>query len=135
MTIFAATMRETGAPPELVTTTRSHGCVEPLTVHSVPDGKPVIARSGRPSPSTSPIHENDDGGDETATEGQAAEPIEAVDSPRTITAEEAIAGLRAKIDRLGPVNMMAIEQFDELETRHAFLTTQRKDLIDSIAAM
>ena len=28
---------------------------------------------------------------------------------------------------------MAIEQFDELETRHGFLTTQRKDLIDSIA--
>ncbi len=41
--------------------------------------------------------------------------------------------LRARIERLGPVNMMAIEQFDELETRHAFLTTQRKDLIDSIA--
>ena len=39
----------------------------------------------------------------------------------------------AKIERLGPVNMMAIEQFDELETRHAFLTTQRKDLVDSIA--
>ena len=52
---------------------------------------------------------------------------------RTLSAEEAIARLRAKIDRLGPVNMMAIEQFDELETRHAFLTTQRKDLIDSIA--
>ena len=29
--------------------------------------------------------------------------------------------------------MMAIEQFDELETRHTFLTTQRKDLVDSIA--
>ena len=54
--------------------------------------------------------------------------------PHTITAEEAIAGLRAKIDRLGPVNMMAIEQFDELEARHTFLTTQRKDLIDSIAS-
>src|SRR5439155_13993847 len=52
---------------------------------------------------------------------------------RTLSAEEAIAELRAKIDRLGPVNMMAIEQFDELETRHAFLTTQRKDLVDSIA--
>jgi chromosome segregation protein len=49
------------------------------------------------------------------------------------SAEEAIAVLRAKIDRLGPVNMMAIDQFDELETRHAFLTTQRKDLVDSIA--
>jgi chromosome segregation protein len=53
--------------------------------------------------------------------------------PASMTAEEAIGVLKVKIDRLGPVNMMAIEQFDELETRHAFLTTQRKDLIDSIA--
>jgi len=52
---------------------------------------------------------------------------------RTLSAEEAIAALRAKIERLGPVNILAIEQFDELETRHAFLTTQRKDLVDSIA--
>jgi chromosome segregation protein len=51
----------------------------------------------------------------------------------TVTPEEAIARLRAKIDRLGPVNMMAIEQYDELEQRHTFLTTQRKDLVDSIA--
>ena len=33
------------------------------------------------------------------------------------TPEEAIADLRQKIDRLGPVNMMAIEQFDELDQR------------------
>jgi chromosome segregation protein len=51
---------------------------------------------------------------------------------RTLSAEEAITELRAKIERLGPVNMMAIEQFDELETRHAFLTTERKDLVESI---
>ncbi|HEY6362354.1 MAG TPA: chromosome segregation protein SMC [Vicinamibacterales bacterium] len=51
----------------------------------------------------------------------------------SMTAEQAITALKGKIDRLGPVNMMAIEQFDELETRHAFLTTQRKDLVDSIA--
>jgi chromosome segregation protein len=51
----------------------------------------------------------------------------------TLSAEEAIAHLRAKIDRLGPVNMMAIDQFDELESRHAFLVTQRQDLIDSVA--
>ena len=50
-----------------------------------------------------------------------------------MTAEEAIVALKAKIDRLGPVNMMAIEQFDDLENRHVFLTTQRKDLVDSIA--
>jgi chromosome segregation protein len=53
--------------------------------------------------------------------------------PVRMTAEEAIAELKGKIDKLGPVNMMAIEQFDELETRHTFLTTQRKDLVDSIA--
>ena len=52
---------------------------------------------------------------------------------RTLSAEEAIAALRGKIERLGPVNMMAIEQFDELESRHGFLTTQRKDLTESIA--
>ncbi len=69
----------------------------------------------------------------------AGAPADAVESAYTaartgvMTAEEAITTLKAKIDRLGPVNMMAIEQFDELETRHLFLTTQRKDLTDSIS--
>jgi chromosome segregation protein len=67
--------------------------------------------------------------DAEATEPTAVEEF----ARRTLSADEAIAGLRGKIDRLGPVNMMAIEQFDELETRHAFLTTQRKDLVDSIS--
>jgi len=52
----------------------------------------------------------------------------------TLTADEMVVDLRAKVDRMGPVNMMAIDQFDDLEARHGFLTTQRKDLIDSIAA-
>ena len=51
---------------------------------------------------------------------------------RLPAATEIIARLRARIERLGSVNMMAIEQFDELEQRHAFLTTQRADLLDSI---
>ncbi len=50
-----------------------------------------------------------------------------------MSAEEAIAELRAKIDRLGAVNMMAIEQYDELEQRHSFLSAQRKDLVEAIA--
>jgi chromosome segregation protein len=53
---------------------------------------------------------------------------------RSMTADEMVADLRAKIERMGAVNMMAIDQFDDLESRHAFLTAQRKDLIDSIAA-
>ncbi|MGE0460962.1 MAG: chromosome segregation protein SMC [Vicinamibacterales bacterium] len=54
-------------------------------------------------------------------------------TPERMTAEEAITELRSKIDKIGPVNMMAIEQHRELEERHVFLTTQRQDLIDSIA--
>jgi chromosome segregation protein len=64
---------------------------------------------------------------------EAAEAAVAAAEQRTLSAEEAITTLRAKIERLGPVNMMAIEQYDELETRYAFLSTQRKDLVESIA--
>ena len=60
------------------------------------------------------------------------EPVEPVE-PVQMSAEEAIAELREKIERMGPVNMMAIEQSKELEERHLFLTTQHKDLVDSIA--
>jgi len=51
-----------------------------------------------------------------------------------MTPDDMVADLRAKVDRMGAVNMMAIDQFDDLEARHTFLTTQRKDLTDSIAA-
>jgi chromosome segregation protein len=72
-------------------------------------------------------------GDPGSVEVQGPDPASGIAHPGSMTAEEAITALKGKIDRLGPVNMMAIEQFDELETRHAFLTTQRKDLVDSIA--
>jgi chromosome segregation protein len=72
--------------------------------------------------------------DPEADEGEALEAAPVAEAPpASMTAEEAITRLKAKIDRLGPVNMMAIEQFDELEERHTFLTTQRRDLVDSIA--
>ncbi|MCY4028504.1 MAG: chromosome segregation protein SMC [Acidobacteria bacterium] len=51
-----------------------------------------------------------------------------------VDVDDILARLRARIERLGPVNMMAIDQFDELEERHRFLTTQRQDLLDAIAA-
>jgi chromosome segregation protein len=54
--------------------------------------------------------------------------------PGTMTPDEMVADLRAKIEGMGAVNMMAIDQFDDLESRHAFLTAQRKDLVDAIAA-
>jgi chromosome segregation protein len=68
---------------------------------------------------------------ELAAESDLAQPVEGVQPP-VMTAEEAIAELREKIERMGPVNMMAIEQSKELEERHLFLTTQRTDLVQSI---
>ena len=69
---------------------------------------------------------------------ELGEPVEAAPSEDAdaagpeITPDMVITDLRGKIERLGPVNMMAIGQFDELEQRHTFLTTQRKDLLDAI---
>jgi len=40
--------------------------------------------------------------------------------------------LKDKIESMGPVNMMALEEYQECEQRFQFLTTQRQDLLDSI---
>jgi chromosome segregation protein len=46
--------------------------------------------------------------------------------------EETCRTIKQKIESMGPVNMMALEEYKEAAERHAFLETQRKDLIDSI---
>jgi chromosome segregation protein len=49
--------------------------------------------------------------------------------------EAQIQELRDRLDRMGPVNVLAVEQAQELDERHGFLTSQRQDLLDSIAEM
>jgi chromosome segregation protein len=61
------------------------------------------------------------------TEGQLAADTEALSAR--------VQELREKLDRMGAVNVLAVEQAQELEERHAFLTAQRQDLLDSIAEM
>ncbi|WP_158748746.1 chromosome segregation protein SMC [Acidobacterium sp. S8] len=46
--------------------------------------------------------------------------------------DEACRGFKQKLESMGPVNMMALEEYKETEQRHQFLETQRKDLLDSI---
>ncbi|MCU1383484.1 MAG: smc, partial [Acidobacteria bacterium] len=88
-----------------------------------------LERDGQTTPDASVVLAEEQ--DEDDLSAPAASVVAA--EQRALSAEEAITALRGKIERLGPVNMMAIEQFDELETRHVFLTTQRKDLTESIA--
>ncbi len=45
--------------------------------------------------------------------------------------EQAITELRTKIEAMGPVNLIAIEEYQELEERYAFLTSQQSDLVNA----
>ena len=49
--------------------------------------------------------------------------------------EAQVAELREKLERMGAVNVLAVEQAQEHEERHAFLTAQRQDLLDSISEL
>ena len=48
---------------------------------------------------------------------------------------EQIAALQKKIDEMGPVNLVAIEEYEETEQRHQFLTTQHDDLVSAKAQL
>ncbi len=88
-------------------------------------------------PDAAEPEERDDGAAAAApAEASATEPGAGSAGAGTaaVDIEETTARLREKIERLGPVNMMAIEEFDDLDERYDFLTAQRKDLVESIDA-
>ena len=62
-----------------------------------------------------------------------AEPSMAIIEGEPLAQEEELyREMRARLDNMGPVNMMALEEYKETAQRHEFLETQRKDLLDSI---
>jgi chromosome segregation protein len=44
---------------------------------------------------------------------------------------EQVHALQTKIDEMGPVNLVAIEEYEETEQRHQFLTQQHDDLVNA----
>ncbi|HEV2298498.1 MAG TPA: chromosome segregation protein SMC [Candidatus Acidoferrales bacterium] len=48
-------------------------------------------------------------------------------------AEASYTQARERIESMGPVNMMALEEFQDCEQRNDFLTRERDDLVESIA--
>lgn len=48
---------------------------------------------------------------------------------------EQVASLQAKLDDMGAVNHASIEEYEEAETRHAFLTQQHGDLVQAKAQL
>ncbi|MFZ3216402.1 MAG: chromosome segregation protein SMC [Candidatus Acidiferrales bacterium] len=49
-----------------------------------------------------------------------------------VAAETAYNEMKARVDAMGPVNMMALEEFKECEERDTFLRRERDDLVASI---
>jgi len=47
-------------------------------------------------------------------------------------AEDEARALKQRLEAMGPVNMMALEEYNETAARHSFLETQRRDLLESI---
>jgi chromosome segregation protein len=62
----------------------------------------------------------------------ADESLSRLEGEVLVQEEELYREMRTKLDNMGPVNMMALEEYKETAQRHEFLETQRKDLLDSI---
>jgi chromosome segregation protein len=62
----------------------------------------------------------------------ADESLPRVSGEELAAEEQKCQEMRTRLDNMGPVNMMALEEYKETAERQAFLDTQRKDLIQSI---
>jgi chromosome segregation protein len=58
--------------------------------------------------------------------------ITALEGEALVAEDAAYREMRQRLEAMGPVNMMALEEYKETAERHGFLETQRKDLLESI---
>jgi chromosome segregation protein len=65
-------------------------------------------------------------------EAVSDKPIPMLTGDELAAEDQAHREMRARLDAMGPVNMMALEEYKETAERHLFLATQRKDLIEAI---
>jgi chromosome segregation protein len=77
--------------------------------------------------------------DETSRKELNSPVAEVAAADETLPDAEALAEIerlytevKNRIDALGPVNAQAMEEYEEAQQRHEFLSTQRQDLLDSI---
>ena len=82
-------------------------------------------RAGGSTPNAFGVDVNND--DEAAT--ISASPAERPIHPDGDSIEQIIADLTRQLDNMGPVNLEAVHEYDELEERYRFLETQNNDLI------
>lgn len=62
--------------------------------------------------------------------------VEALPEELTLqAADEQIESLRGRIDRIGPVNLVAIEEYEECAERSEYLNKQREDLLNALETL
>ncbi|MHB8302395.1 MAG: chromosome segregation protein SMC [Acidobacteriaceae bacterium] len=67
-----------------------------------------------------------------AGELRADESIARLEAESLAVEEDDCRTVKQKLEAMGPVNMMALDEYKEAFERHGFLEAQRKDLVDSI---
>ena len=68
-----------------------------------------------------------------APESLLQEQADEDDDPESLAGQ--IEDVRVKLDRIGPVNLLALKEVDELAERSSFLDAQRKDLVDALKSL
>ena len=63
---------------------------------------------------------------------RADDAIVRIEGEALAAAEDEARALKQRLEAMGPVNMMALEEYHETAARHGFLETQRRDLLESI---
>ncbi len=63
---------------------------------------------------------------------RADEAVARLEGGALMAEEEAARALKQRLESMGPVNMMALDEYNETAARHGFLEAQRRDLMESI---
>ncbi|HVR12089.1 MAG TPA: AAA family ATPase, partial [Thermoanaerobaculia bacterium] len=95
-------------------------------------GEELPAPAGPAAPPATPDSPVTPGLPASAVSAEAAEPLAASE---IMELEAELARCKAALERLGPVNLLAVQEHDEQEERERFLTTQRADVAQSVDSL
>jgi chromosome segregation protein len=105
---------------------------------SITSQKALQARSGRQTLITGEDSEDNHDDEMPTMVVDATRSDDLADMPGTMTGEpdwtfveSIVTDIKRRLDAMGPVNLDAIEEFEELEERHTFLRNQHDDLVKS----
>ncbi|MBO4796544.1 MAG: chromosome segregation protein SMC, partial [Verrucomicrobia bacterium] len=106
---------------------------EPFRVEETEEGVRIFRKDYTPRKETEPVP----GENAPETEPIPSEPVETEEFPPVDWDQVAsfVRKLQERIDQLGPVNLVAIEEYEEIEQRYKFMTAQQDDMTKAKAQL